>query len=114
MDQADFRITTAASTDAAKLITALDDDIRGRYPDLPVNGIDVADFEAGGGVFVIAYAGDAPVACGAFRPYGNAAEIKRMFVDPAFRGPGLARRLLQFLEEEPVRPGFAPPIFETR
>ncbi|HEX8629338.1 MAG TPA: GNAT family N-acetyltransferase, partial [Catenuloplanes sp.] len=40
------------------------------------------------------------VACGAVQPIdAETAEIKRMYVRPAFRGQGLARQLLTALEE---------------
>jgi putative acetyltransferase len=107
------RIESAGSPAAQKLIAGLDADIRSRYPGEPVNGIDVAAFESAGGVFVVGYEGDLPVACGAFRPFEGAAEIKRMFVAKKFRGRGLSRQILAFLVVEAARRGFARAILET-
>lgn len=46
----------------------------------------------------LATAGDAGVGCVALRPLGGGvAEVKRMFVDPAWRGHGVARALLEAL-----------------
>ena len=53
------------------------------------------------GRFFVALSDGAPVACGGFRtvPDGRA-EIKRLWVDPAWRGSGLGSRMLRRLEEE--------------
>jgi putative acetyltransferase len=54
------------------------------------------------------------VGCGAFRPLmGDIAEIKRMYVEPAFRGRGIARRLLAALEAGARQAGFARVWLET-
>ena len=108
-----FRIESPGSAAAQRLIAALDDDIVRRYPGEPTNGIDVAGFEAAGGVFVVCYVNDMPAACGAFRPFEGSVEIKRMYVVPSLRGRGLARAMLDFLEAEAVRRGFSRAILET-
>jgi len=108
-----FRIESPGSAAAKSLIAALDEDIVSRYPGEPVNGIDVAEFEAAGGVFVVCYVDDMPVACGAFRPFDGSAEIKRMYVVRALRGRGLARATFDFLEAEAARRGFSRAILET-
>ncbi len=49
--------------------------------------------------FRVAWLGDQAVGCGALRPLeGNTAEIKRMYVAPAGRRRGIARRILLELE----------------
>jgi GNAT superfamily N-acetyltransferase len=108
-----FRIESAASTAAQSLMTALDADIMRRYPGEPTNGIDAAEFESVGGVFVVCYVDDIPAACGAIRPFEGSAEIKRMYVVPALRGRGLARATLGFLEAAAARRGYARAILET-
>lgn len=48
---------------------------------------------------VVAYAGNEAVGCGAFRDHAKGvAEIKRMFVEPTFRGQGIAGKILAELE----------------
>ena len=48
---------------------------------------------------VVAYLNDSPVGCGAFKPYSpGMAEVKRMFVQPAVRGQGIASQVLRALE----------------
>lgn len=51
------------------------------------------------GVFVLAVSDGAPVACGGLRTIGpGTGEIKRMWVDGAWRGAGLGSRVLRDLE----------------
>jgi GNAT superfamily N-acetyltransferase len=46
------------------------------------------------------------VACGAWQPLGpGVAELKRMYVRPAYRGRGIARQLTVALEEEALAAG---------
>jgi len=55
-----------------------------------------------GGGFWIAFVGDVPAACVMLRPLplvAGAAECKRLYVRPEFRGKGLAKALLDTLEE---------------
>ncbi len=113
MARVEYRIESAGSPSATKLIAALDDSLLRQYPGLPVNGIDVAEFEAGGGVFAIGYVDGEAAVCGAFRPWEDAAEIKRMFVTPAQRGRGLGRRMLAFLEAEAAKRGYVRAVLET-
>ena len=51
------------------------------------------------GLFLVARRAGAPVGCGGLKlQAGNTAEVKRMWVAPAARGLGLARRILRELE----------------
>jgi GNAT superfamily N-acetyltransferase len=113
MDKIEIRIEPASTPAESALIAALDHDILRRYPGEPVNGIDAPEFERSGGVFAVGYVDGTPAACGAFRPWGDAAEVKRMFVAPEFRGRGLARKMLQFLEAEATRRGYTRAVLET-
>jgi len=59
-----------------------------------------------------------PVGCGALKPFdpsgqGNIAEIKRMFVEPAMRGRGISRLILQALEEAAISCGYNTLVLET-
>ena len=56
-------------------------------------------FDGPGSAWLVLYEDGEPVACAGLRPLGDrAGEIKRMFVVPAARGRGHARRLLAELE----------------
>ena len=103
-----------ATDEARELIRELDMEIAALYPGLPINGIDVPEFEKAGGYFVIAREVGLAVGCGAFRPVGDrCAEIKRMFVKASARRRGIARQILRHLEEEIRRRGFRSIVLET-
>src|SRR5437588_5995703 len=53
------------------------------------------DLAAPDGAFLVAYVGDEAAGCGALKRLDpRTAEVKRLYVLPAARGRGLARRLL--------------------
>ncbi len=63
---------------------------------------------------VVAYEDFEPVGCGAIRKYSeDVAEIKRMFVQPAQRGRGVARSILAELELWAKELNFSECILET-
>lgn len=74
----------------------------------------VADgFDPPTGVFLVGWADGLPVACGGFRPHGEDAEIKRMYVPPEHRGNGYARTILKALEDTARSSGYPRIILET-
>ncbi|MEV7792116.1 helix-turn-helix domain-containing GNAT family N-acetyltransferase [Streptomyces sp. NPDC087512] len=67
---------------------------------------DPGELRAPRGLFLVARLHGEPVGCAGLKlPAGAPAEIKRLWVAPAARGLGLARRLLSDLEERAVRHG---------
>ncbi|MCB0650829.1 MAG: GNAT family N-acetyltransferase [Saprospiraceae bacterium] len=64
---------------------------------------------------VVAYWDSLPVGCGAIKAYDKAGvvEIKRMFVDPAHRGRGIATKILQELESWARELSYSRCILET-
>jgi putative acetyltransferase len=105
-----------ASPEAQRLTGKLDREILRRYPGGPLHGIDIDEFRAANGYFVVLREPDAreAVACGAFRPVTpHCVEIKRMFVDEPFRRRGYARYILTHLEEVARKRGYRGFILET-
>ena len=63
---------------------------------------------------VVLFAGGEPVACGCFKPFDtNTIEVKRMFVQKAWRGNGLSKAVLQELEKWAVEKGYRYAVLET-
>jgi GNAT superfamily N-acetyltransferase len=68
----------------------------------------------GAGVFVVATSDGVPVACGGVQQVGPVTgEIKRMWVDPDWRGAGLGSRMLRHLEAEAARLGHTRVCLDT-
>ena len=75
---------------------------------------DVAGMTPPRGSFLVARSDSAVVACGGVQPHADhVGEIKRMWVDPTWRGLGLGRRMLAALEEEVRRLGYATVYLDT-
>src|SRR5918993_2153117 len=68
--------------------------------------VDPAEFLPPAGLFLVAELDGAPAGCGAWRalPTGEA-EIKRVYVEPAFRRRGLAQLIVAQLEDRAARAG---------
>jgi len=65
-------------------------------------------------VYLVAYLGGQALACGALRPVDQAtAEVRRMYVHRDHRRLGLARAVLQQLEQEAQRLGYERLVLET-
>jgi GNAT superfamily N-acetyltransferase len=101
---------------AGRLIPALNAELSGRYPEAGANHfqLDPEEVGPGRGAFLVAYAGEEAVGCGAVRRLdAGTAEIKRMFVVPALRGQGIAGRVLAALEDEARALGVERLVLET-
>jgi GNAT superfamily N-acetyltransferase len=103
--------------DAALLIQHLSAELGVRYGDDGSGAFAPADVQVPRAAFVIARADGVPVGCGAIRPFdddsGGTAEVKRMFVEPAMRGRGISRHILQHLEALARGFGYHTVILET-
>jgi GNAT superfamily N-acetyltransferase len=83
--------------------------------------VEISDFEAPTGHFVVGYLDDVPVAMGGWRRLGdrhglpspNCAEIKRMYVAPSARRQGLSRVVLAELEASARAAGIDWLVLET-
>ena len=117
-----FVPTSLSTPDARAMERACSDDIMVRYgSDVPEEPLDAAPFSPPSGTFVLAYlevdGGDrSAVGCAGIRPVEGVnatCELKRMFVAPEARGRGVARALLERLEEEAVALGYSTMWLET-
>lgn len=98
------------------LISALNAELRGLYPEPGATHfqLDPAEVTGGRGAFLIVSREGVPVGCGAFRLLdAETAELKRMYVAPIARGTGLGRRLVSALEAEARALGVRRLVLET-
>jgi ribosomal protein S18 acetylase RimI-like enzyme len=107
-------------------VVALTDEAQAHYRQLyggpgDESLVELADFEAPTGHFVVGYVDGVPVAMGGWRRLGDrrglpsprTAEIKRMYVSPAARGRGLSRIVLAELETTARAAGLDWLVLET-
>ncbi len=111
-----IRPRTLASPDAARLIAALNAELTATFPEPGATHFSISETQvaAGDGAFLVAYLDGVAVGCGAVRRLDEAtAEIKRMYVDPAVRGRGIGRALVEALEREARLVGVTRIVLET-
>jgi len=104
------------SDDARRLIGALDAHLSSRYsPDQRFGpNLKAEHLAAGLGTFLIARLDGAAVGCGAIRRLDEeTAEVKRMYVEPAMRGQGVAKKILGRLEAGAASLGARRMVLET-
>jgi putative acetyltransferase len=105
--------TTSENADFRELVQLLDQDLAAR--DGAEHGY-YAQFNTIASLqhVVVAERNDEPVGCGAFKPFdSDSVEIKRMFVQPAHRGQGVAQAVLAELEKWASELGYASGVLET-
>ena len=99
MSQLEFEKVTPSHQLASDLIRELDRELEQRYPVEAIHTLHPAEMVSFPGVFLLGRCEGEVVACGAVRPLDpGLAELKRMYVRPAARRRGFARRLLEELE----------------
>jgi len=111
-----FRAVDPQGVDALALLAQAALEARALYPELfaadsppPANAPLVE-----GEIYLVAFDGDAPVACGALRRLDAAtAEVRRMFVLAHVRRRGLARATLAALEDAAIDLGYETLLLET-
>jgi GNAT superfamily N-acetyltransferase len=105
--------TTSENADFRALVQLLDQDLAER--DGAEHGY-YAQFNTIASLqhVVVAYQANEPIGCGAFKPFDtDAVEVKRMFVQPAHRGQGVAQAVLAELEKWASELGYASCVLET-
>ncbi len=110
-----FRIirTTSDNTDFKKLVPLLDENLK------VTDGDEHAFFDQYNKIdsiknVVIFYLDDVAVACGAFKEYNpTTVEIKRMFTLDAYRGKGIAPKIVSELESWAKELNYQEAILET-
>src|SRR5436190_14727197 len=114
MGDVDLRVVDPADDDAQRCLRAYEAELHERFD----AGFEVGsalplpadELRAPAGCFLVAYRDGEAVGCGGLKLHGSApAEIKRLWVDRAARGIGLARRLLTELEHR-ARAAGAPAV----
>jgi putative acetyltransferase len=105
--------TTTANADFIKLVDKLDNELWNELNEdqsLYDQYNKVPDIKTA----IIIYNDKKPVAIGCFKEYNNdTIEIKRMYVDKAYRGKGLSKLVLKELEKWAIENGFQYSILET-
>src|SRR5688572_914635 len=90
----------ADTADAQAMIAELEAHLQPLYPQESRHGYSVEKLLAEGVAFFVVRVDGMPAGCGGVQLFGNEyGEIKRMYIAPRFRGLGLARRLLDHLEQ---------------
>ncbi len=98
----------------ARYFEELDERFEGGFDPAASIAADDADLVPPGGAFLAVMVDGEAVACGALkRIEGEVASLKRMWVDPTFRGLGLGRRILVALEDQASELGFTLVRLET-
>lgn len=86
--------------DAIMLIEGLEEHLAPFYPTTSRHGYSVEKLIKQGVAFFVTRVDDVPAGCGGVQFFGTAyGELKRMFVRPQFRGLGLAKLMLEHLEQ---------------
>ncbi len=117
MDDVSIRPVAFDDPQAARLMAALDADLVARYDNaeelFPPHV--VGDYAPPHGTFLLVERAGRAVGCAGLRPgpAEDVGEVKRMFVEPAERGRGVARRLLARLVQEAAGLGRGRLVLET-
>ena len=104
----------AVSQEGMELIHRLSAEMGARYGDAGTGCFHPEDVQRPASPFVTGWLGERAVGCGALRPLEpEIGEVKRMYTDPQFRGRGVARAILQELEQTAVELGLVAIRLET-
>jgi GNAT superfamily N-acetyltransferase len=103
---ADLRAVGYADPVAQQLIERVQQEYVLRYGGRDAAEVDPAEFAEPLGLFLVAEVDGVPAGCGGWRAHADGvAELKRMYVEPAFRRRGIAALLLSELERTAAAAG---------
>ncbi len=120
-DSLELRQVAYSHEHAAVLTKHAQDHYRKIYGGPDTSPLETSDFTPPRGAFFLGYAAMDPVVMGGWRSHPplegwapqSPAEIRRMFVHPAYRGRGFARKLLRTLEDSAHLAGADAMMLET-
>ena len=99
---------------AQYLIEAVQQEYVRRYGGRDAAVVEPAEFLPPNGLFLVAEVDGVPAGCGAWRAMpSGAAEIKRVYVEPAFRRRGVARLVVAALERSAAAAGHAEVVLNS-
>lgn len=115
LDDAEVTVAAASpvSSEAAALIAALDRHLLSLYAPEHTHLLSPRVLAQPNTVFCLARVEGTAVGCGAVRFCPDYAEVKRMYVVPAWRGRGIARAVLRWLEGQTLHNGYMTVRLET-
>jgi GNAT superfamily N-acetyltransferase len=115
----EFSLADPASAEATAIVAAMEAEIEALYSDRygSIHSIGAGPevmSESEGGSFVLLRSGGRPVGGGGLKRIADdTCEIKRMYLDPAVRGRGVAADLLTALEDRAREMGYAKVRLDT-
>lgn len=114
----DFDVVDPAGDEAVRAMQTYFAELAARFPDGFDPGdtliVDASAMRRPTGSFVVARSDDTVAACGGVQRHdATTAEIKRMWVDPGWRGEGLGKRMLTRLEAEVESLGYDNVVLDT-
>ncbi len=104
---------TAPNDDARLLVGELEDTLAANYPAEQRHGLSLDAIFQPHIRFFVARFGGVPAGCGGVALLDGFAELKRMYVRPAFRGRGVSKALLCQLESAARDEGYTALTLET-
>src|SRR3712207_6613833 len=110
-----FPYTTLFRSPLAQyLIEAVQQEYVRRYGGRDAAVVEPAEFLPPNGLFLVAEVDGVPAGCGAWRAMpSGAAEIKRVYVEPAFRRRGIAQLVVAALEDSAAAAGRAEMVLNS-
>jgi GNAT superfamily N-acetyltransferase len=98
-----FEVVDPDEREAARLRRAMEEEADGLYADregsIHMVSAGPDEMRAPGGAFLVAIAAGEAIGCGGFKRLDDeTCEIKRMYLEPGWRGRGISRSLLEAIE----------------